>query len=142
MHLHILHFYFVKLFFPKNPFFKNIFQKLFYHLIEHTSKNLFMQKKKKNENGQNVTYCIFTLWSRLMQSWFHFILCYKCFCTHCLLTLSKQDAIIHYIFISFTRYYHYIARLTDDVTWFFPLDSFHITHDTSVCVALLQQKVP
>ena len=37
----------VKLFFPENPLFKNLFFKNhFYHLIEHTSKYLFMQKGK------------------------------------------------------------------------------------------------
>ena len=45
-------------FFFKNPIFRN----RFYHLIEHASRYLFMQK---TENGQNVAYCVFTLWARI-----------------------------------------------------------------------------
>ena len=55
-------FYFNKLFFLETHVFKNIFQKSFLPFHKTSFKVSFHAKKPKN--GQNVTYCVFTLWGR------------------------------------------------------------------------------
>ena len=48
-------------FYLKSHFLNVFFKNQFYLLIGHTSKYLYVYK---NENRQNLTYCVFTLWGR------------------------------------------------------------------------------
>ena len=56
-------FYFVKLFFPKNPLFKSRFEKSF---LPFDKTYFIVSFHAKSENGQNVTNCVFTLSGRIL----------------------------------------------------------------------------